>query len=167
MRLGIEDLTALLAAEARELRRLLALCEEQERVLLRGDAATLAGLTTLEESLVRRLALLEDQRRALVGRLARDLGTAPGALTLSGLLGLLPEPPPRLVALRDELHGLLGRLRALNERNGFLVERSLGYLDRLLNHLLAALSPGSAPTYAPNGRTGRAVPVLRLVDRRA
>lgn len=167
MRLALEDLTALLGAEARELRRLLTLLEEQERVLLRGEATALAGLSTLEEALVRRLALLEDQRRALVGRLARDLGMAPAALTLSRLLSLLPEPPPRLPALREELGGLLGKLRALNARRGFLVERSLGYLDRLLNLLLAALSPGAAPTYAQDGRTSRAVPALQLVDRKA
>jgi flagellar biosynthesis/type III secretory pathway chaperone len=167
MRLALEDLTVLLGAEVRELRWLLALLEEQERVLLRGDATALAGLTTLEATLVRRLALLEDQRRVLVGRLARNLGAAPATLTLARLLELLPEPPPGLPALREELGGLLGPLRVLSARNGFLVERSLGYLDRLLSHLLAALSPGGAPTYAPDGRTSRAVPALRLIDRKA
>ncbi len=166
MTLGIEDLAALLGAEARELRRLLTLLKEQEGALLRGDAAALAGLGGLEEAFVRRLGLLEDQRRSLVERLAGDLGVPP-PLTLSALLRLLPEPPPRLIALRVELRDLLGRLSALNKRNGFLAERSVGYLDRLLTHLLAVLAPATTPTYARDGRAGRAAPVLRLVDRRA
>jgi flagellar biosynthesis/type III secretory pathway chaperone len=164
---ALEDLTALLGAEVRELRRLLALGEEQVQVLLRGDAATLAGLTARQEALARRLGRLEDQRRSLVAPLAGALGLEPATLTLSTILGLVPEPPPALVALRRELRDLLARLLRVNERNGFLVERSLAHLERLLHHLLAALAPGATPTYAADGRTGRTRTALQLVDHRA
>lgn len=166
MTLALEELAAVLGAQARELRRLLELGEEQERTLLRGDAAALNALTARQETLARRLARLEDQRQTLVGRIARDLGTDPAALSLSALLRLLPEAPPALATAREEMRGLLGRLVALNARNGFLAERALGYLDRLLGHLLATLAPG-VPTYASNGLTARAAPALQLFDREA
>ncbi len=165
MRGLLDDLTALLAAEAEALRRLLPLLQEEERALLRAEAGAVGGLLDQIGALTRRLSALEHARRTLSGRLAVALGIDPETLTLSTLLRRFPHPPAGLAALREELRGLLESLLALNSRNGFLVEQSLGYLRGLLATLVSALAP--APTYAPSGRTDQSVPALQFFDRRA
>lgn len=163
----LDELIAVLGAEAQECRRLLPLLEDQERALLRADAATLATLLGTLEPVAKRLAHLERDRQTLVGRLAGALELEGEALTVSKLIALFPEPSPRLARLRDELHAVVTRLAGLSRRNGFLVERSLGYVERLLNQLVSTIALAAAPTYAATGRTGRPVPALRFVDRSA
>lgn len=163
----VDDLMAVLAAEAGECRRLLPLLEDQERALLRADARTALDLFKQQEPVALRLAQLEKGRRMLVGRLAAALGVDGEGLTLAKLLARVPDPPAGLTSLRAELRDLLDRLGALTRRNGFLVERSLWYVQRLLNHLVSSLALGAPPTYAATGRAAHAVPALTFVDRRA
>lgn len=161
------ELIAVLAAETQECRRLLPLLEDQERALLRADAATIVKLLGKQEPIASRLAELEQARRKLVRRLAGPLDLEDEALTVSKLMALFPEPAPRLASLRDELRDLVTRLGRLGVRNGFLVERSLGYVERLFNQLMSTIALAAAPTYAATGRAGRSVPALRFVDRSA
>jgi len=163
----LDELIAVLVAEAQECRRLLPLLEDQERALLRADAATLAMLLAKQEPIAQRLADLERGRQKLAHRLAGALELGDEALTVSKLITLFPEPEHRLARLRAELQALLTRLGRLNSRNGFLVERSLGYLERLFNQIMSAMAQAAAPTYAATGRTGRSVPALRFLDRSA
>ena len=149
----LDELIAVLVAEARECRQLLPLLEDQERALLRADAGALVALLGQQDVIARRLAG------------ALDLGAEP--LTVSKLIALFPGLAARLGRLREELQAVLTRLGRLNTRNGFLVERSLGYVERLFNQLMSAVAQAAAPTYAATGRTGRPVPALRFLDRSA
>jgi hypothetical protein len=163
----LDELIDVLVAEAQECRRLLPLLEDQERALLGADASALAALLSRQEPGARRLVELERGRQELVRRLhgMLDLGDEP--LTVSRLIALFPEPRQRLARLRAELRGVLGEIGRLTARNGFLVERSLGYLERLFNQLMSAAAQAAAPTYAATGRTGRPVPALSFLDRSA
>lgn len=163
----LDELIAVLVAEAQECRRLLPLLEDQERALLRADAAMLVALLGKQEPIARRIADLERGRQTLVSRLAGALALPDEALTVSKLITLFPEPSPRLARLREELQAVLTRLGRLNSRNGFLVERSLGYVERLFNQVMSAVAQAASPTYAATGRTGRPVPFLRFLDRSA
>lgn len=163
----LDELIAVLVAEAQECRRLLPLLEDQERALLRADAGTLAALLGKQEPVALRLVELERGRQELVRRLAGVLEMGDEPLTVSKLITLFPEPRHRLTRLRAELGGVLAQLGRLTTRNGFLVERSLGYLERLFNQILSAAAQAAAPTYAATGRTGRPVPALSFLDRSA
>jgi hypothetical protein len=163
----LDEIIAVLAAEAEECRRLLPLLEDQERALLRADAAALVRLLGKQEPVAHRLIELELGRQELVRRLAGALGLGDEPLTVSRLIALFPEPRQRLARLRTELGGLLAQLGRLTARNGFLVERSIGYLERLFNQILSAAAMATAPTNAATGRSGRAVPTRQLLDRSA
>jgi flagellar biosynthesis/type III secretory pathway chaperone len=159
------ELLAVLGAQASELRRLLPLLDEQQRALVRADAGAVMDLTRRQEPVIRKLVGLEAERRRVLGGLATALGAEARGLTLSRVLRLVPDAPAGLARLGDELRGLGEGLRALNARNGYLIDRSLGYLERLLGQLVTSLAP--APIYAASGRAAPAVEARRLVDRRA
>ncbi len=159
------ELLAVLDSQAGELRRLLSLLEEQQQALVRADTDAVIDVTGRQEPVVQKLLGLEAERRSVLGRLAAALGADARDLTLTRLLGLYPDPPAGLARLGRELRALGEGLRALNARNGFLIDRSLGYLERLFGHLVTALAP--APIYAASGRAAPAAPPRGLVDRRA
>jgi flagellar biosynthesis/type III secretory pathway chaperone len=144
---AVDDLLDLLSEEAQELGRLLPVLEDQQRALLDADATRVAELARRQEAV------------------AGDLGLAPSAVTLSTLAARLPDPPPRLGAIRNDLRAVLTRLSVVNQGNAFLVARSGEYLESLLAHIVSVLSP--SPTYGRQGRHGEAPPAVALVDRRA
>jgi flagellar biosynthesis/type III secretory pathway chaperone len=162
---ALDDLVAVLVAEAEEYQRLVPLLEDEERVLVRADAAALAELAAQRAAVLDRLAKLERQRRTAIARVARDLGIAPGALTVSRLVELVPAAAQRLAAVRQELCPVLDRLRARVRRNRFLAERTLECLRGLFAAISSALTP--IPVYAQTGHSDHPAHDLRLVDRRA
>ncbi len=162
---AVDDLLDLLSEEAQELGRLLPVLEDQQRALLDADATRVAELARRQEAVAERLGGLEHGRRRLIARVAGDLGLAPSAVTLSTLAARLPDPPPRLGAIRNDLRAVLTRLSVVNQGNAFLVARSGEYLESLLAHIVSVLSP--SPTYGRQGRHGEAPPAVALVDRRA
>lgn len=161
----LDELLAILHAEAATYRTLLPLIEEEERALRRADIPGLAELRGQREDMLQRLIELERGRRATLGGLAGRLGVDAGKLTLSRLIELVPRPPARLAAVRDELRLLLTRLLARNGRNRFIAERTLDCLRGLFGELAAAVA--APAVYAGSGRTDPSGPDLQLLDRRA
>jgi len=161
----MDDLVAVLVAEAGEYDRLLPLVEEEERVLVRADPAALTEISARRAALLVRLARLERERSAALGRLATRFGVEPKALTVSRLLELAPAHAHALEPVRDKLRGVLGHLVERNGRNRFLAERTLACLRGLFAGLVSVLAP--APTYTKSGRSDQPAEELRLLDRRA
>jgi len=162
----VDALVAVLNREAEELQRLRPLIEEQQRMLLRGDARAVVDALTRQEPVLHRIAALESERISVVAQLAALLDLDPKRLTLTHLLSLVPRPLAGLEPLRRDLRSLLDRLLTLNSRNTFLIERSLLHLERLFRHLLSALRVVPAPTYAASGRPALSNATLQFVDRR-
>lgn len=161
----LDELVAVLVAETAQVRRLLPILRDEERALLAADSSRVAELAGEKEHVAHELAALDRTRRMLVDHLAHSAGIRPEVVTLSALLRLSPAPPAALTSLRRELRDLLTSVQALNRRNGFLAERSLGFVRGLLSELLSVVTPPA--TYAPTGRSDRAAPALQFLDRRA
>jgi flagellar biosynthesis/type III secretory pathway chaperone len=165
MKALVDELITVLMAEATQLTALIPLLEQEEKALLGGDAAAIAGVTSQKEAILRELRRLEASRRAVLTRLGANLGLAPEGLTLSELLRAVPASALRLTAVRTELRTMVTSLAARHRRNGLLVEHSLRYLSELLATLRRALNP--IPTYAATGRAGQGIASLGVLDRRA
>ncbi|HTY79034.1 MAG TPA: flagellar protein FlgN [Candidatus Bathyarchaeia archaeon] len=161
----LDDLGAVLAAEAAECRDLLPLLEDEFRALLQADVPALLEIGARREAAVAQLNALEQRRQRAVGDLATALGLPAPSVTLSSVLGTAPEAAARLLPIRNELRELLVMLRTLHGRNRFLAEHTLSCLRGLFSSLVAALAP--APTYADSGRARPSAQELRLLDRRA
>jgi len=156
----------ILAGETRELRRLLDLLGQEQVALRNADAAGVMSSLRAQETSLSRIRTLEGERARVLAALATPGGVDPATLTLSRLLETWPEAAAGLTAVCEDLRTLLGEVRRLNDRNAALVRRGLGYVDRLVAHLTAALAPERAPAYSAQGRT-TTLPSLGLVDRTA
>ena len=167
MTAALGDLVAVLGAQDQCLRRLLGLLEEQEGALLAADAHAVLELAERQSTVTAELRAIERQRQAVVAGLAGALALPREPLTLSALLALIPRAPVELTRLRTELGETIRRLIALVRRNGFLLERSIGYVGDLLRALVSVAAPPMT-TYAASGRTERrTAAALGVVDRQA
>lgn len=161
----VDELETVLASELEELRRLVPILEDEERAIRAADVGTVLGITERKASFGRRIAALEARRRTLATAVAVQLDISPQSLTLSRLETLVPSSRSRIAPLRQAFREVLDQLLASTSRNAFLMEQSLGSLQRLLADLIAVLAPGA--TYDADGRTGQVGPALQLLDRRA
>lgn len=161
----VRELATVLAAQETALGVLVGVLEDQERLLLHPDSAGLLASVESQEPVVAEIATLEKARVMIAEHLAADLGVAPGTLTLGRLASLFPTLPEDLGRLRTKLVALVRRVGQMNERNAFLAEKSLGYVERLLDQLVATLAP--APTYGAAGRACVGARTAGLLDREA
>ena len=168
MKSPVDDLVAVLAAQAREYQGLLPILDQEEQVLLKADARALAPISELREALVTRLVALErDRGKALrgPGRRARPRSAPPHGPPAHGA----PARPahPRSPRSGEEISGLLLDLAERNGRNLFLADRTLSWLGGLFTAMAPADGLSAGPAYAPSGRTEQPIQDLRLLDRQA
>jgi hypothetical protein len=162
-----DALVAVLEAQVREVAHLLALVEDEYRALRQGDSAAVLDLMARQAPVVLRMGELEGLRKAEIARLAEGLGVPPATLTLDRLAGLLPAPCPALERARRDLRDGLERLEKGNARNGVLVQRTLGFLDRLLGTVFGTMTGAPAAGYEARGRIQAAPARVALLDREA
>jgi flagellar biosynthesis/type III secretory pathway chaperone len=159
------ELETVLASELDELQRMVPILEDEERAIRAADVSTVLVITERKASFGRRIGALEARRRTLAAAIADQLDVSPENVTLSSLETLVPSSRSRIAPLRQAFREVLDQLLASTSRNAFLMEQSLGSLQRLLADLIAVLAPGA--TYDADGRTGQLGSALQLLDRRA
>lgn len=133
---------------------LLAMAREHRGLIARADGAGVEALSVRQGELVRRIATLEQHRRAaaraLVGRGGRRGDAEP---TLQQVCAALPEPRRTEVAARAEkLRGLLGRVREEHRVVRRATTLMLGHMEGLMRQVAQALS--HAGTYSRQGAIG-------------
>ena len=161
----VRELATVLAAQESALATLVGVLEDQERLLLKPDARALLALIKSQEHVVAEILELEKARLKVTEQLAADLQVAPRTLTLGRLAEIFPALPEDLGRLRTTLTTLVRRVGSINARNAFLAEKSLGYIERLLDQFVAALAP--SPTYGAAGRAYAGARTAGLLDREA
>lgn len=162
-----EELGALLAEEMRHFRLLLTLLAREQSALKTAAALEVLDVLREQEGTLAKIRTLEQRRSRLLAALAAPLGIAPSALTMTRLREAVPEAAGVLASVCNELRTLLNEVKVLNERNGVLASRGLGFLDRLIGHLTSAMAPERAPGYGAQGRTAAGDASLGLLDCKA
>jgi len=146
--LAVEVLTHL-DAQIASVRRLLEIVLEQGVAIRARDVHGVVRLAGLLYAELSRREEIECERSLLLERAAARLGTEPGLVTVTGLLGLIDANSGRLVAARSaELRGLLDELRREHSCNRAIMHIELSFLD----HLMQALAlDGGVHGYDPRG----------------
>lgn len=162
-----EELAAVLADEMRHFRQLLDLLGREQAALRAADAQAVLAVLREQEGALARIRTLEQQRTRLLAGLAAPFGLDASALTISRLNEVVPSAASVLSAVSNELRPLLVEVKALNDRNGVLASRGLGFLDRLIAHLTSAMAPERARGYGAQGRPPGSEGSLGLLDYRA
>jgi hypothetical protein len=162
-----EELGVLLAEEMLQFRRLLGLLGREQAALKAAAAADILAVLREQEGALSRIRTLETKRGRLLAALAAPLGLDARTLTLSQLRAAVPEAAGVLASVSKELRAILTEVTTLNERNGLLASRGLGFLDRLIGHLTSVVAPDRAPGYGAQGRTPASEGSIGLLDRKA
>ena len=162
----LDDLAAVLAAQAQELRQLVPLLDEQQAALTQADSARVAAVMFRQDPILRRLLKLDQRRQAVAGALAAQAGLPGGRLSLSAHLGRLPHAPAALRTLQRELSDLLAAVDTRSRRNAFLLDRAVASVEGLLRAVRGP-GPEPSPVYAESGQPAPRAAAPRLLDRSA
>ena len=144
-------------------RRLLEIVLTQSAAIRRQDsAAVLTSLSDVQAEMAYR-AQLENERGAIIGSYATELGIPADSLDLETMLAGIPsDEAEHARSLSAELVGLLRETGRIHEQNRVLLRQELAFLD----HLMRALSGTPQGGYSPTGWVRTNTPVT-VVDARA
>jgi flagellar biosynthesis/type III secretory pathway chaperone len=162
----LDDLLALLAAQATTYEQVLSVADERRGALVAADTERLGELAGRERPRLERLRKLEAWRLQVVRPWAARLGVAAEDVTVSQLATLRePWEASALRAATERLRDTAERVAAANMRNHDLLEACLDSVNASIHHLLQAVQVD--PRYAPNGNRAGSNAAPRLADLKA
>ncbi len=127
------DVLAHLDAQLQSARHLLQIVLKQGEAIRERNVQSVVALTGMLQAEMQRRTLIEDERSRLLERAGARLGITAGAVTLTLLAGLMPEPAAQEALERSwELQGLLAELQREHTVNRALMHQELAFLDHLL-----------------------------------
>lgn len=145
----IEALETVLASEAAEYRRLVALTANEQSALKAGDVVTLTETVQQKQALLPQLNRWAKRREQLTASLAATLHL-PADATLTDLLANIEGAVSgTLVTLREEFIELMEQLITLNHANKLILQTELARVDSTYRYIASLLSEPE-PVYAPN-----------------
>ncbi len=135
---------------------LLQLTEAEHEAILGGTPEELMAIVDQKERLIERLALLEAERIASVGRVAEGLGRHGNDVTLAALRDAWDaEELEQVTSVQARLMASVNRISELNRNNAKLLRSSLLMLNRWMD-LIAGVQQATE-TYSKTGKQrGRA-----------
>jgi flagellar biosynthesis/type III secretory pathway chaperone len=144
-----QNIAECLRTELAEYGALLALFEEQQKLIFAHEAGEVLRLSAVIEEQARSLHTCRQQREKVVAAFAAA-HTRPANATLRSLLALVDVAArPLLEALIDEVNHLLHRVRRVSRHNHTLLARTVELHQETLR---LARPDAFTQTYAPNGR---------------
>ncbi len=153
--ISIKKLIDILNKESAIYEGILKLSREKTDVIVKGRVTELEGITRAEQAVILQLGKLEEEREALVGKLAGQLGMKPEDITISELEKILPkEQSKELKNCSSKMTGLINDLRDTNGMNSKLIKNSLDYIEFSVNVLSNAGSSGDI--YGKSGQSNDA-----------
>lgn len=155
----MKELQEAIVAEARVVEEFLAALQEEEKALVRADAALLPGITERKNQAIERLNAMSNLRNAYL----KALGHAPDKEGMQAWLKQLPQTSnaDQTVKTWHELLDVARQCREINSSNGHLINMHLIRTQQAMT----ALSHKRTPTlvYGPKGQTS-GLTGYRLID---
>ncbi|NTV89040.1 MAG: flagellar protein FlgN [Clostridiales bacterium] len=131
---------------------ILKISENKTNIIVEGKVSELENLISLEQSMIVRMGKLEDEREALVEKLARQLQVEPADITVSSLREKLgTDHAERLDGSRSKLLGVMEKVKEVNGLNNKLIKNSLDYIEFSINLLANTAVAGNI--YGNSGQT--------------
>ena len=132
----VKDLTDVIEREVKAFQSLLEALLDQQASILKGDVFSVSLANEEVESIVTETKKLEKERCGKSKDLSRCLNVE-GELTLSKIIPRVElRYADRLKELRHILEALSKKIQRTNERNNYLLEHSLQFVDNCLRLLV-------------------------------
>lgn len=130
----IKELTDILNKENDIYETFLKLSNSKTDLITNGNVSELESIVKIEQSLIIKIAKLEDQREKIVESLSSVLGRKPEEVTISELSSCLGEKEAmELKACQEKILKSINGLKTNNELNSKLIKNSLEYIDFSIN----------------------------------
>lgn len=156
------ELETILQNMIAEHQKLLGHIEAQQAAMKRLETRHMNESTSLQDACRRRIAMLEQQRQAMVVQIARELKVQ-GPLTLSKLAALHPPKAQSLLKQRAELRGLAEQIRARAHVAGRVAGAVLGHLNTVVRLLAGAVEKAGLYTRTGTPQVSRRIGVMEAV----
>jgi flagellar biosynthesis/type III secretory pathway chaperone len=141
------SLTKLVEREVQAFRELLDLLTQQRDCIVDRRVDDLTCVVEQEEALIAETRDLERRRERQVEELSGRLGRPGEMMTLAQIIEAVEGAYAiHLSELRDSLLTVMGKLQMANERNRFLIEHALGYVDHHIRLLTTQDVKGASYT---------------------
>ncbi|MDF2989312.1 MAG: FlgN protein [Eubacterium sp.] len=130
----VAKLTEVLNKENEIYDTLYKLSNNKTDLIVGGKVQELENIVKIEQSLVIKIAKLEDQREKIVGELCTILGQKPEDITISELTARLGDEKSTLLKeCQDKMLKNIDKLKNTNDLNSRLIKNSLEYIDFSIN----------------------------------
>ena len=151
MKEALGSLCRIMDAETGAYQTLLTLLDKQRQAAVGAHFQPFVDAVGENDSLLKNLQNLENERQRLLGSISKTLQTPPAELTVSRLIALMPgAETDRLNACRYRLQAVIQQVRENNKTNQELLRHLHALMKKSVN-VLAGKSPGEQ-TYRENGR---------------
>ncbi|MFZ5975299.1 MAG: flagellar protein FlgN [Bacillota bacterium] len=148
MRLGLQELSGILARENGLLQTAAGYSEEKREAVIKGDIKKLESLVQFETACLEELKQLESARMQCTQALAQSLGLDEADATLEALCSRLDDSEREpLLKLHGHLKASVGSLMQLNRLNEKLIALQLRQIGIMIN----TLTQPPANTYTGQG----------------
>ncbi len=112
----------------------LKLSNNKTDLIVSGNVSELENIVKVEQSLIIKIAKLEDQREKIVESLSTVLGKNPEEITISELTSRLGQKEAtELKECQEKILNSINSLKVNNELNSKLIKNSLEYIDFSIN----------------------------------
>ncbi|HEX2924832.1 MAG TPA: flagellar protein FlgN [Ruminiclostridium sp.] len=130
----VKNLTDILNNENDIYETLLKISNNKTDLIVSGKVNELENIVKIEQSLIIKIAKLEDKREAIVGSLSAFLGKKSEEITVSELVEKLGQQDSKeLKACQQRMLKNINDLKTVNELNSKLIKNSLEYIDFSIN----------------------------------
>jgi hypothetical protein len=148
----VDELISILDKEAALYEDVLKLSKNKTNIIVEGKVSELESIVKLEQSMIFKMAKLEDVREGLVEKLSKQLGVNSNELTITQLSNMLQkEQAGKLNVCHKGLAKVLAELKDSNGLNSKLIKNSLEYIDFSVNLLASTSIAGNL--YGNSGQT--------------
>lgn len=156
-KLKIDDVALIdvLRSEKQSYQELLDLAKKEQELIIKRDTQELAEVLGAIERIIVKVRELEGERAAILG-VGNDRHSPQPTHTISSILeSLNGVSAAEATQLRDEILQIIDELSETNRTNAELVNRSIGYIDFLLDSLMPVEDPCYGGTVTPRSSQAR------------
>ncbi|GAE87773.1 flagellar protein FlgN [Acetivibrio straminisolvens] len=140
----INDLMDILLQESKIYEDILEISKNKTDVIVKGKVNELESITNLEQSLIFKIAKLEESRENLVSEISGILGINSSDITISELEKHVDQKQAeRLKEYKEHMSSIIAEIKDINEINSRLIKNSIDFIDFSINILAGANSEGN------------------------
>lgn len=164
LRRAIGMLEAILVRQTDVHREMVALADEKQDSIIKGDLEKLEKVVTEEKKLVARIEDEEKKRQAVMPLVKSGVGAPNEMEKLADVIGLMPEPErTKMMQVRNELKEVLETCQVKTRHNSELLKASLEHVEAFLRTVNEAVTKDA--TYKKDGKRASGGP--NIIDRSA